>query len=207
MKEKQNQKKAKKGKRSQNEQGITLIVLIITIVLLLILATVSIRAIVGEDSLIQNTETAAQDYNISQYQEQIRQVVLEEIVKKANQGEEATLLTIGEAIKETEGIIEVQTNISQTDTEDDILAVTKEGYVFQTYYHSTYGKIEIEYLGRNKNKKLEAIPKLTANYQNGNIICTPSITEGSIIKLELIHQGKIIDTKTNISRRNHIQNR
>ena len=194
MKEKQNQK----GKQNKKEKGITLIALIITIALLLILAGIAIKTITGEANLIENTETVAKDYNIKSYQEEIKKSILETILEKASIGEEASLQDIGEALKEKEGIKEIQTNLSQTDTNDDILMLTKEGYIFQAYHQNSQGKTEVEYVGNSKNKNLENIPKLKASYQNGSIVCTANIEEGNITKLELIYQGKT-ETKNNIN--------
>lgn len=190
----------KNRKLNQKEKGITLIALIITIVLLIILATVAVRSIVGEDSLIKSTETAANDYNIASYQEQLEAKVRQIIQEQAIKGEEASLLTIAEALQE-EGtwIANIEINLDQLDTNDDIVVITKEGYTFQIYYETTYGEIFLEYLGTVGNKTTDKIPRLIATYEGGNIICTLDTSSSTIENLTLIYQGKIVDSKTNPS--------
>ena len=58
-------------KNEQKSNGITLISLVITIIILLILAGISISVLLGHDGLINKTNSAKENYEISQIQEKL----------------------------------------------------------------------------------------------------------------------------------------
>lgn len=63
------EKNMRKGKKNS---GITLISLIITIIILLILAGISLKLIVGEKGIFNNSISAAEKYTIAAEKEKIR---------------------------------------------------------------------------------------------------------------------------------------
>lgn len=62
---------------TKQTNGITLIALVVTIIVLIILATISINAVLGENSLIKKAEQAVNKYEVSQIQEQLELAKLE----------------------------------------------------------------------------------------------------------------------------------
>ena len=76
----------KKAKTRKGEQGITLISLIIMVIILIILAMVAIRGIVGDEAIIGQTITAADEYKIQEYKERVTElregVILENAIMR-----------------------------------------------------------------------------------------------------------------------------
>ena len=131
---------SKKEKRKDNigtikEKGITLIALIITIIILIILASIGIRAVIGDHGLFQMTQEAAENMRIAEYREGLVEIgavlaekqifddlkgraYLEEFKKKVEESEQFKGMRSAEIIEDTgEG-------------EEKLRIVTKEGYVF-----------------------------------------------------------------------------
>lgn len=65
--------KVKPNKKS--EKGVTLIALLVMIIILVILAGVTIKGITGNGGIVTETETAAIEYKMAGYKEQIEQKV------------------------------------------------------------------------------------------------------------------------------------
>ena len=152
-----------KIKPSQRERGITLIALVIMIIILVILAAVGIRALTGKNNIIKTTETAAEDYNITSYKEQIMQQVRNIIIAHANLGEEIGIAQIAEELnEETIWIKSATANTDTSITNEDIIVKVTDGYVFQVYYNNTYGTVFVEYVGKDKGSEL---PNIKARYE------------------------------------------
>ncbi len=76
----------KKAKTINPEGGITLISLIIMVIILIILSLVAIRGIVGDEAIIGQTITAADEYKIEEYKERVTElregVILENAIMR-----------------------------------------------------------------------------------------------------------------------------
>ncbi|MCI8396406.1 MAG: hypothetical protein HFJ52_01610, partial [Clostridia bacterium] len=86
------------------ESGITLIALLVMIVILIILATVTIRALFGDEPLIKTATNAGENYKYSHYEEQVKQVVQGEIISKSAIGEIASIQNVQEALIDEEWV-------------------------------------------------------------------------------------------------------
>ena len=109
----------------KNKKGITLIPLVVTIILLLILAGLSIRALSGENGLIERTKIAKEENKKAEYKEKLIIAKTEAIVEKG--GQDITLDEYIEQIKsdKIEGIKSIEKI-----TNDKASVITKEGYIF-----------------------------------------------------------------------------
>lgn len=183
-------------KEKRNEQGITLIALIITIILLLMLAAVAIKALTGDEGLIDSTITAKENYNVETYREQINGVVQGEVIAYANKGEDATIGQIEQGIKRQEWVKDTKVHAEEGIPVPYILVQVDAGYVYQVFYDSIYGKLQGEYLGPEPGEEIDddAYPVVKAKYDqtSTSILATATVKKGKIVKLELIQNGKII---------------
>ena len=132
-------KKVKPNKTS--ESGITLIALIVTIILLVILSAVVIRGITGDEPLIGTTIDAKEDYKVTSDREEIEHVVHSEIIAKSTIGETATTGDIATALNNEDWIKTAYVNEGATSEVGNITAQVVEGYIYQIYYNSIYGKV------------------------------------------------------------------
>lgn len=169
----------------QRERGITLISLIIMIIVLVILSVVVIKGITGGE-IISTTETAAEDYNITSYKEQIEQKVRGTVQSYSIKGQEIGITKIAEKLNNETLWVRVATaNTDLSINNEDILVTTIEGYVFQVYYNETYGDIFVEYIGKDAGKEF---PNLKARYEKK---LASIIAETKASKLELIYRGEV----------------
>jgi len=106
-----------------------------------------------------------------------------------------------ELIKE-DWILSAIPNSDETDTEADIIVTVDAGYVFDVFYDILYGKINVDYLG--KDIDINSIPKLKVKYEPLNALIKATAREDTngIEKIELIYKNTIVDTKTNTGKEN-----
>ncbi|MCI8396135.1 MAG: hypothetical protein HFJ52_00005, partial [Clostridia bacterium] len=134
-----------------SERGITLIALLIMIIILVIITAVVIRNITGDEPLIGTTAETAEDYKVESYREEISHTVHSEIIAKSAIGETATTGDIADKLNNEDWIKIAYVNADATPEVGNITAQVVEGYVYQIYYNSIYGKIEIDYIGKDKD--------------------------------------------------------
>ena len=184
--------------RNKSERGITLIALLVMIIILVVLAAVTIRGIAGSEGLISSTETAAVEYKIASYEEQIEQKVRSIIIANAALGKETTTHDIAKGLREeTTWVKKAEVDEERsTDYEGYIYVTVYEGYVFQVYYNAAYGIVKVEYVGKEGEEG--SFPKVEARYEKdeASIKAKVSIEKGEIEKVELIYKEEVIDTKT-----------
>ncbi len=132
-----------------SERGITLIALLIMIIILVTLATVVIRALFGNESLIKTGTNAKEDYKYTYYGEQITQIVQGEIVSKSAIGEIASIQNVQEALIDEEWVKTAKIDEGWTEEEGVIIVRVVEGYIYEVYYNSKYGKIIVDSLGKD----------------------------------------------------------
>lgn len=186
----------KKIKPNKNEGGITLITLIVSIILLIILAAVTIKTVVGKESMIDISKEATNDYNIMQYREQIEEI-RENVIQKYNlMGKNLNLGDLAkEMLEETTWIKTAEVN---TDTNEDIIVTTEDGYVYQVYYNEGYGQRYIEYIGRDSKN---SFPSLKYMYDkiNASIVVNAKDENSGIEKVEIIHRGEVVGLEENVT--------
>ena len=134
---------------SKGESGITLIALLVMIVILVILATVAIKALFGDEPLIKTGANAGENYKYSHYEEQVKQVVQGEIISKSAIGEIASIQNVQEALIDEEWVKTAKIDEGWTEEEGVIIVRVVEGYIYQVYYNSKYGKIIVDNLGKD----------------------------------------------------------
>ena len=190
-----------------SERGITLIALLIMIIILVIITAVVIRNITGDEPLIGTTAETAEDYKVESYREEISHTVHSEIIAKSAVGEIATTGDIADKLNDQDWIKTAYVNADATPEVGNITAQVVEGYVYQIYYNSIYGKIEIDYIG--KDKDLEDINSLTltARYEKSpaSIFATAEDKKKGIAKLELVYKDQVVMTKDKPNRRAKIR--
>ncbi|MCI8396750.1 MAG: type II secretion system protein [Clostridia bacterium] len=198
-------KKEKPNKTS--ESGITLIELLVMIVILIILTAVVLRTITGDEPLIGTATDTAQDYKIESYREEISHVVHSEIIAKSAIGETATTGDIADALNKQDWIKTAYVNADATTEVGNITAQVVEGYIYQIYYNSIYGKIEIDYIGKDKDPDDLNALTLTARYEKTvtSIFATAEDKKKGVAKLEIIYKDETKQTKEKPSRRAKIQ--
>lgn len=186
-------------KQRGKESGITLIALIIMIVIIIILTSIVVGNLKNK-GLIDVTSEVAENYEIVSYKEQIEQVVQSEIIAKLSMGEEATTISITDRLKEQEWIKSAILADTATDTEGNITVIVDKGYIYQVYYNSIYGKVLIDYIGKDDSGKdddenvLKQLPKIIANFdkRERSIIVKANMPKekNSIEKIEIFYGGK-----------------
>ena len=180
--------------KGSKEQGITLLALVITIILLVILSAVVIRGLAGNGGLVETTLTAKEQHTIAVYKETIEQIAQKTIIGKNTKGEEATVTDIAKEIKKEEWVSTAEPN----EENHDILVVSKEGYVFQVYYNNVYGRLEIDFTGKDPGDGAP-YPTVTAEYEQSitSILAKARVETGEIAKVELIYRGEVRGTIEN----------
>ena len=116
-----------KQKNKKLETGITLIALVVSIIVLIILAGVSIAMLVGENGIITQAQTAAQETEQAKVLEEINLYISE---YQANQYAGTETRNLSEYLKEKLGVDPVTENKYGTlmfKIEDKILTVYKDG--------------------------------------------------------------------------------
>ena len=173
--------------------------------MLVILAAVSIRGLIGDKGVVRTTETAAQDYKIAAYKEQIEQEVRADIVSKQTIGKGISLDGISKNIgEETTWIKDAKANVEKETTNDDVIVTTVDGYIYQVYYNDIYGVVYVEYVGREGKGNL---PELKARYEKSiaSIIVKTRVDGKDIAKLELIYKGEVKQEQANVEQEKEIR--
>ena len=180
-----------------SERGITLIALLIMIIILVIITAVVIRNITGDEPLIGITAEAAEDYKVESYREEISHTVHSEIIAKSAIGETATTGDIADKLNDQDWIKTAYVNADATSEVGNITAQVNEGYIYQIYYNSIYGKIEIDYIGKDKDPEDINSLTLTARYEKSpaSIFATAEDKKKGIAKLELVYKDQVVMTK------------
>ena len=189
-----------KGIKTKKEKGITLVALVLTVILMIILATIVIRNIVGHEGLVDTTLTAKEEYQIEEYRGAIEQIAQKVIMANNVKGKDTTREDIAKALREEEWV-----KLAEPDEESKtILVVTKEGYVFEVFYDEMYGKLDVEFLDKEKGK--DPYPKVKGRYEQAiaAILAEATVSKGHIAKLELIYRSEVVDVAENPSRRSKI---
>ena len=180
-----------------SERGITLIALLIMIIILVIITAVVIRNITGDEPLIGTTADTAEDYKVESYREEISHTVHSEIIAKSAIGEIATTGDIADKLNDQDWIKTAYVNADATSEVGNITAQVNEGYIYQIYYNSIYGKIEIDYIGKDKDPEDINSITLTARYEKSpaSIFATAEDKKKGIAKLELVYKDQVVMTK------------
>ena len=194
---KQKQKPNKTG-----EGGITLIALIVMIVVIVILSAVVIRGLIGNDSIIDTTTDVAEDYKIVSYKEEIDGVVQSTIINYSSKGEIPTLQNIADSLEDETWVKNAIVNEDKTLGNGDIIVTVTEGYVFEVFYDSVYGKVMLDYLGKDEQGEepiVDGLPSLTARYEKSiaSIIANARDEVYGIAKLEVLYKDQIVFTREN----------
>ena len=185
----------RKKKTITSEEGITLIALLVSIIILIILVAVAVRGITGEEGLIKTTGVVAEDYNITSYREQLEQTVRSVIIAYSARGEEPTIVDIATELEKETWIISAEPNTDESLSNGDIIVTVDAGYIFDVFYDSLYGKIHIDYIGKDETKTL---PTLTARYETKiTSILAEAKHEKGIARIELYYKGELVGTKEN----------
>ena len=188
------------------ERGITLIALIVMIVIIVIIASVSIANLAGRNNLIDVTADVAQNYEVTSYKEQIEQVMHACIIGYSARGEVPTLNDMADALNEQDWVRSAIANTDTSISNGDIIVIVDKGYIFQVFYDSVYGKIDIDYIGKvpeggggTGEDIINSLPTVKARYEKSiaSIIVEASEPKNGIEKIELIYKGKIVETRNN----------
>ena len=125
-----------KTKAKEKQKGITLIALVITIIVLLILAGISIATITGDNGIINKSDEAKIETEISQYKEKL------EVIKHGEYADDYTvnldkfLDKYADAVKKDKMFQEAK-EVTADHTNKVVIVVTKEGYRFEVTLEDT----------------------------------------------------------------------
>ena len=144
-------KKTKPNKAG--ERGITLIALIVMIIIIVIISAITIKGLLGEHSIIDVTTDVAEDYEIVSYKEQIEHVVHSCVISYSARGEVPTLNDIADALNNESWVRSAIANTDTSISNPDIIVTVDKGYVYQVFYDSTFGKVIVDYLGKDKTPR------------------------------------------------------
>ena len=171
-------------------RGITLVALVITIIIMLILAGVTIGLALSENGIIGKTLKAKERYNIAAYIDVLgiigKDAETEGIEKRWNL--KNYMDDYAEKIRNNEKfngstVSRMSNEINDTETEEKIIVVTKEKYIFEITEKGA------EYLGKQGDEGLELPPEL----QEGDIKYTKILSDWTSEPVEV----KIWTEKTN----------
>ena len=183
--------KTKVEQNNNHESGITLIALIIMIIILVVLAAVTIRGLTGETGIIDTTQVAAEEYKIEQYKEQLLELRENAIAEYSMMGKSITMQNLAELMQDSETIWtkSIHANVGDADTNDDILATTTDGYLYQIYYDELTGQRFIEYVGKGEEENL---PKIKTEYDKKTAGLNFKVKDkNGVAKVEILHRGTI----------------
>ena len=183
--------KTKVRPNNNHESGITLIALIIMIIILVVLAAVTIRGLTGETGIIDTTQVAAEEYKIEQYKEQLLELRENAIAEYSMMGKSITMQNLAELMQDSETIWtkSIHANVGDADTNDDILATTTDGYLYQIYYDELTGQRFIEYVGKGEEENL---PKIKTEYDKKTAGLNFKVKDkNGVAKVEILHRGTI----------------
>ena len=118
--------------QKSSERGITLIALIVMIVIIVIITTISIINLTGDHNLIDVTTDVANSYEVTEVQ---------------------TLNDMADALNEQDWVRSAIANTDTSISNGDIIVIVDKGYIFQVFYDSVYGKIDIDYIGKTPERR------------------------------------------------------
>ena len=97
----------------------------------------------------------ANDWKIVSYKEQIEQVVHKAIIAHSARGETASLQDIADALYPGESWVDVAIpdELEEGATSGYVYVRVNEGYVYQVYYDWVRGKVKVDYLGKEEERK------------------------------------------------------
>ncbi len=129
----------KRNNTQKSNNGITLIALVITIIILLILAGISIAMLTGSNGLLTKALKAKEEHLISQYQEEINLIIVEEVAeRKTEVKEEAMIVSLEGRIRKKDWVNQEKVNqyneegITESEPAKNkyLIVESKEGYEF-----------------------------------------------------------------------------
>ncbi len=195
----------KNGNPNTSERGITLIALLVMIIILVILSAIVVKGITGNEGLIKTTTNVAEDHNIISYREQLEQAVRSIIIAYSARGEEPTIIELAEELEKEEWIISAIPNTDESLSSGDIIVVVDAGYIFDVFYDSLYGRIEIDYIGKIEDGEkpediADKLPKVTARYEKTitSIIAKATDETYGIAKIEIFYKTETQENKAGI---------
>ncbi len=192
-------------KNCYSELGITLIALVVTIVILVILAAIVLRTFTGTNSLIDTTMDVATESEIAKYKGMLDEKVRSIIIDYSIRGLTPKVTDIAKELIKEDWVISAIPNADEETSEADIIVTVENGYVYDIFYDSIYGKINIDYIGKIDPSRGSAedlaklLPKLKLDYEpiTAIITATASSEEGEIEKVEIIYKGEVKETVEN----------
>ncbi|MCI8396474.1 MAG: hypothetical protein HFJ52_01970, partial [Clostridia bacterium] len=133
-------------------------------------------------------------YKVESYREEISHTVHSEIIAKSAIGETATTGDIADKLNNQDWIKMAYVNADATSEVGNITTQVVEGYVYQIYYNSIYGKIEIDYIGKDITPEDINGFTLTARYEKAvtSIFGAAEDKKKGIAKLELIYKDQVV---------------
>ena len=194
----QNQNKVNK---LRSEAGITMLSLLVTIIILVILTAVAVKFIAGDNGIIGVASDSGVDHEVKAYWEQITRTVQGEIISKATVSEVATADTIITALNEEDWVRLAKKSAESTDEVVRITVQVVDGYIYQIYYNVDYGKIQIDYMGKDIPEDNWDDMTLVARYEiaNASIYATAEDKKNGVAKLELIYKDQVVGSIDNPS--------
>ena len=120
----------------KEEKGITIMALVVTIIVLLILAGISIAAITGDNGIINKSDEAKIETEISQYKEKLEVIKHGEYADGYTLNVDTFLDKYAEAIKKDK-MFKNAKEITADHTNKIVIVVTEEGYRFEVTIEDT----------------------------------------------------------------------
>ena len=162
----------------KNNTGITLIVLVITVIVLLILSGISITAFLGDNGIIENTDEAKVETEISQYREKLEYIKHQEYADEYTIDIDNFLGEYAEAVKKDKMFKEAK-EVTPDYTNKVVIVVTKEGYRFEVTIDDT------TYIGEDGSGEGGGNAEVDINKVNISIIATPENWTNGKVKVKL----------------------
>lgn len=137
-----------KTKVKERQSGITIIALVITVIVLLILAGISIAAFLGDNGIIENSDEAKVETEISQYREKLEYIKYQKYADEYTIDIDKFLGEYAETVKKDKMFKDAK-EVTPDYTNKVVIVVTKEGYRFEvtiddTTYIGEDGSVESE---------------------------------------------------------------
>lgn len=183
----------------KDNHGITMLALLITIIILVILTAVIVKTLTGDNGIIGVATNSGTEHEIKAYWEQITRTVQGEITSKATVGETATADSIIEALNAEDWIKLAKKSPESTEQIARIDIQVVDGYIYQIYYNLDYGKLQIDYMGKDIPEDKWGDMTLVARYEiaNASIYATAEDKKNGVAKLELIYKDEVVGVVDN----------
>ncbi len=172
-------------------KGITLIALVVTVVVLIIIAGISVATLTGENGIINKSEEAKRETEISQYQEQL------DIIKHQEYGKYRVIDVVdflykyAEAVKKDEMFKDEKTTVTVVPEDEMVVVITKEGYIFEVTMD------DVIYVGNNNddtdidiNDVKVTISKEPSSWTNGKVNVKITSNARKLTKQYSLDNGK-----------------